>query len=477
MEDADQPAQWLDSKHLSTPVLPSSHNGKIDVQDQLMFGWSIPVVWIQGQPESNKKSLQNPENAHESTKGNGVLGAGLLHVPDSSSESLSLAEHHIFLLALYIFGKNFHVVNKFMGNKGMQNVLSYYYGKFYKTGEHQKWLRYKKMKGNNKTIPGKNIFSDWRQEELFSCLFPHVTGECRTSLTQGSKMFEDGELSFETYVFSVRDIVGIDRLIESIGIGKGKRDLTSRAKKPVEKKILPHEYSYLTTEQIVNLLNHDNELNKEKLSELFWEAVWPRLLARGWHSEQTTNYAFQSSKNTLVFLAPGITKFSRRGLHKGIQYFESFKDVLNKVASGPQLLELEPIHDRPVSPPTKQVHMQFTIVDGVVRKCELRSMSDIEPTDMQESFSSGDSGETIQDSNSPPDSDGGEPLLPVEPFVFHETVTNQPKLPNPMDAGANTDVDVALNGQRQSTRKRLLTAKALEALATEYMKPKKKKTN
>lgn len=214
MEDADQPVQWLQLEQSSAPedifgepvtktrigdeyqaqiphlmtenerlqliVLPSSHDREIDIEEKLMFGHSIPVAWIQDQPKSNGKTIKNQAKAKGSAKGK----SSLLPVPVSSIESLSPDEHQSFVLALYIFGKNFGVVNRFIGNKGMRNVLSYYYGKFYKTDEHKKWLRYKKMKGNKKTMPGKIIFSDWRQDELFFRLFPRVTDTSITSLKQ-----------------------------------------------------------------------------------------------------------------------------------------------------------------------------------------------------------------------------------------------------------------------------------------------------
>ncbi|MBA0825821.1 hypothetical protein Goarm_010737, partial [Gossypium armourianum] len=98
--------------------------------------------------------------------------------------------------------------------------------------------------------------------------------------------------------------------------------------------------STLTSVDIINFLTGDFRLSKARCSDLFWEAVWPRLLARGWHSEQPKDQVFPGSKNSLVFLMPGVKKFSRR-LVKGNHYFDSVSDVLNKVASEPGLLELE----------------------------------------------------------------------------------------------------------------------------------------
>ncbi|THU63339.1 hypothetical protein C4D60_Mb01t14730 [Musa balbisiana] len=99
--------------------------------------------------------------------------------------------------------------------------------------------------------------------------------------------------------------------------------------------------SSLTSGDIIKFLTGDFRLSKAKSNDLFWEAVWPRLLARGWHSEQPRDISFVASKHSLVFLIPGIKKFSRKKLVKGNHYFDSVSDVLNKVASDPTLLELE----------------------------------------------------------------------------------------------------------------------------------------
>lgn len=537
-------------------------SAKTEVQNQFEFDLSIPVIWV---PKS------------------GLLGSGndndLLPVPGSSAESWNVIEHDSFLLGLYIFGKNLRIVNKFVGNKGMPNVLSYYYGKFYRSGEHQKWSTYRK-KRSRKSVPGKKIFNGWRRQELLSRLLPNVTDECKTSLTQITRTFEEGNLSFEKYVLTLRDTVGIDLLVEAVAIGKEKRDLlTSRAKKPLKNKKLHSACSSLETEEILNLLKDGIGLSKERLNDLFWEAVWPRLLARGWHSEQPRNYLFQKSKHSLVFLAPGVEKFSRRSLERGSQYFDSFTDVLNKVASEPQLLDRQTNLDQVVHPcakdssDDKQDLMKYTIVDtslvGAVKVKELRSLPVFEP-DIQASLSvSGDTEpETAEDSrnkdvthggvdspdsetmvnhldpvvsriedkkmdisstngqsvrklklifkpkakrlritnlaepisenselmstrnenssgedeamekkrksividlNNPrvaPGSDGDGSLVSGKPSVFGEPTSSQ---------GANTDQYPVTNGQRQSTRNRPLTTKALEALANGFLNPKKKR--
>ncbi|KAF7817909.1 putative homeodomain transcription factor superfamily protein [Senna tora] len=56
---------------------------------------------------------------------------------------------------------------------------------------------------------------------------------------------------------------------------------------------------------------------------------------------EAVGIGFVSSRDYLVFLIPGVKKFSRRKLVKGNHYFDSVSDVLSKVVSEPNLLELE----------------------------------------------------------------------------------------------------------------------------------------
>ena len=69
------------------------------------------------------------------------------------------------------------------------------------------------------------------------------------------------------------------------------------------------------------------------------------MLASGWHSAQPKKQAcVPGAKDTLVFLTPGVEKFSR-GLVKGKHYFVPVMDVLDKVGSEPELLELHAEND------------------------------------------------------------------------------------------------------------------------------------
>ncbi|GKB00777.1 homeodomain-like protein [Tanacetum coccineum] len=376
---AQIPSLMNKNEQLKLISSPDCHDAKTDVQNNFKFDLSIPITWIHNHRQKKEETLMEIQAKGKS----GILGSGtdngLLAVPCLSiEESWSLIEQDSFILGLYIFGKNLRVVNKFMGNKGMPHVLSYYYGKFCKSDQHQKWSTYSK-KILIKYSPGKKFLKGWRRQELLSRLLAHVTDECKTRLTQVISTYEEGKLSFEKYVFELRNTVGIELLVEAVAIGKEKQDLTTMEKKRSRKKMKRGSFK---TEEIINILKDRIGLSKARLTEIFWEGVWPRLLAKGWHSEQPTSYA---SKPSLVFLAPGVAKFSRRDLMKGNQYFDSFTELLNKVASEPQLLENE--HEQ--SSEDRQDLMLYTIVDtslvGLVKVRELTTSSDSEHADMQTS--------------------------------------------------------------------------------------------
>ncbi|GKD47074.1 hypothetical protein Tco_1271719, partial [Tanacetum coccineum] len=341
MEDVDKRVEWLhcepnfagdifgepqkitrigDEYQAQIPSLMTKNDDvKTDDQDHFDFGLSIPVTWVRSQHKKKKKKNKKERIAIEAKGKSGKIDSKrknrLLALPCSSvEESWSVIEPDSIILGLYIFGKNLRVVNKFMGNKGMPHVISFYYGKFYRSEQHQKWSMYIK-KRRTKSSPCRKTLRGLRRQELLSRLLPNVSDECKTRLTQVISAFDEGTLSFDDYVFALRDSVGIKLLVEAVAVGKEKQDLTA---------------------------NDKRRSRKKRLNEVFWEAVWPRLLANGWHSEQPTTYA---SKQSLVFLPPDVEKFSKRGLEKGSQYFDSLTEVLNKVASHPHLLGNEPDQD------------------------------------------------------------------------------------------------------------------------------------
>ncbi|KAL2336777.1 hypothetical protein Fmac_011223 [Flemingia macrophylla] len=266
-------------------------------------------------------------------------------VPGTLNNSWSEDDAKSFLLGLFIFGKNFIKIKKFLENKGMGEIMSFYYGTFYKSDEHRRWSDCRKIKGR-KCIIGQKLLTGQRQHELLSRLIPHVSEESRETLLQVSQLYVEGRASLEEYIFSIKSTVGLGVLVEAVGIGKEKGDLTSpTVELGKNNRVFPFPtskaWSSLGPSDIIKHLTGGFRLSKAKSNDLFWEAVWPRLLARGWHSEQPKNQSYVRSKDYLVFLIPGVKKFSRRKLVKGDHYFDSVSDVLSKIVAEPNLLELE----------------------------------------------------------------------------------------------------------------------------------------
>ncbi|XP_074354273.1 uncharacterized protein LOC141693154 [Apium graveolens] len=269
-------------------------------------------------------------------------------LPGLATNALQGIDYDSFLLGLYVFGKNLRLVKQFVGSRKMGDILANYYGKFYRTAEYVRWSQSRKMK-TRRCIQGERIFTGWRLHELLSRMFSHVSEESKRLLIEVSNRFREEKISLEDYVFSLKDMVGVSVLVEAISIGKGKLDLTGTATDPSRTTQVPHTRpeipsgqacSSLTKGEIIKFLT-GVRLSKAKAGDLFWEAVWPRLLARGWHSEAPEDEVYTGSNTSLVFLVPGVKKFSRRKLKKGSHYFDSLTDVLQKVAAEPGHLELE----------------------------------------------------------------------------------------------------------------------------------------
>lgn len=95
-------------------------------------------------PEVIDKTLENGMNTGVSVK-NKYIGHYL--VPGSSSVSWNEIEEVAFTIGLHIFGKNFVLVKKFIGNKTMEDILTFYYGKFYQSENYRRWDEYMKIHG------------------------------------------------------------------------------------------------------------------------------------------------------------------------------------------------------------------------------------------------------------------------------------------------------------------------------------------
>ncbi|KAG8372958.1 hypothetical protein BUALT_Bualt12G0121200 [Buddleja alternifolia] len=328
-----------------------SHSSTEACIQNFSIGLPIPLTWTKspnhdgpenfGPFDSKINGEVKPEEESRASHGKGQrLVPGL-------NECWSDADKASFLLGLYIFLKNFVAVRRFLETKGTGAIMSLYYGKFYGRAEFRRWLECRKSK-SKKCVFGQRIFSGLRQQELLARIFPRVSEELRNALLEVSKTFGEEKMSLEDYVSSLKAMVGMNILVEAVGIGSGKQDLTGMAFEPSKSnQAIPlrpeiptgKACSSLTTSEINKFLSGDYRLSKARSNDLFWEAVWPRLLARGWHSEQP------HSKNCLVFLGPGVKKFSRRKLVKGEHYFDSVTDVLSKVAKEPALIELDEEND------------------------------------------------------------------------------------------------------------------------------------
>uniref|UniRef100_A0ACD5WY06 Uncharacterized protein n=1 Tax=Avena sativa TaxID=4498 RepID=A0ACD5WY06_AVESA len=253
-----------------------------------------------------------------------------------SSSLWSGAEAECFLLGLYIFGKNLNLLSRFVGNKTVGNVLSYYYGKFYKRDAYKRWSDCRKAR-TRRCVLGEHVFTGWRQQEIISRLKSIIFKEAHDSLVEIFKSFNNGQTSLEDLVFAIKSIVGTEAFVEAVGISKGKDDLTGFVLDPSKRnQILSvhpdmptgKDCSLLASEDIIKFLTGGFRISKTRSNDLFWEAVWPRLIVR-------------PTKNCIVFLVPGIKKFSRSKLTKGTHYFDSVSDVLTRVAVDPVLLEQE----------------------------------------------------------------------------------------------------------------------------------------
>ncbi|KAI3679019.1 hypothetical protein L6452_38326 [Arctium lappa] len=363
----------------------------------------IPVTWVRSnQPKTSNENAIESNDARESATVDGEL----IPLPGLWIEPWSAIEHGSFLLGIYVFPKNFRLVKRLIGSKRMRSVISYYYRDFHKSGAHDIWSKWR-----NDTLKrpcyARKLFTGWNHQELISRLSSNVTDECKDRLIKDGTKYIEGRLSLTRFVFALKENVGMNLLIEAVAIGQEDRDLLEfrpisdwfyvNIEVPIGNACSSH-----TPQEILKILKGDVRLSKARSSDLFWNAVWPRLLARGWHCVQPRNNGLQNSKN-LVFLVPGVVaELSRNELTKGVHYFDSLTDVLSKVASEPELLELESNPDEPVGSDANQDPQDyvetnvpqsdrdlklFTIVDissdrdrdGVIKSIELPSLPVSEP--------------------------------------------------------------------------------------------------
>lgn len=134
-----------------------------------------PVNVAPGFRESDKSDLQR-ERCKTSEQRSFPL-------PCSLGDSWDDKEQAAFLLGLYIFGKNLVFVQKFVESKNMGDMLTFYYGKFYRSERYRRWSECRKMR-SRKCIYGQKIFTGSRQQELLSRLLSHLPEEHHNALLE-----------------------------------------------------------------------------------------------------------------------------------------------------------------------------------------------------------------------------------------------------------------------------------------------------
>nr|GEX41600.1 homeodomain-like protein [Tanacetum cinerariifolium] len=110
-----------------------------------LIGLDIPIVWIY-------HILQNLENDLGNMKNENLVSL----VPGRALESWNELERESFLLGLYIFGKNFARLRRFIESKKVGDILSYYYGIFYKSDEYERWSDCRKSRGKKCILGPRN---------------------------------------------------------------------------------------------------------------------------------------------------------------------------------------------------------------------------------------------------------------------------------------------------------------------------------
>lgn len=232
---AEIPSIITEAEHLNLLTNPT-YSEIFDVSHPFLMGLPIPVMWIHGVSDIKDEGLVSTKIPDDAANANESIDAssgeknyiklknksfelefepfrfGINHgeesrpekfepiltsemnfhhfqskrgypVPGFSSGSWSDAEVDIFLLGLYIYGKNFFQIKRFMETKDMGKILSLYYGKFYGSDAYRRWSDSRKIK-RKKCVTGRKIFTGWRQQEFLSRLFTHVSEEVQNTLLE-----------------------------------------------------------------------------------------------------------------------------------------------------------------------------------------------------------------------------------------------------------------------------------------------------
>lgn len=188
------------------PLVAASHLVKqsgdseitANITDTFSTGLSLPLMWAHCKSESScsngtLESVTSEEGHVIYENGSCIELKTELHQPSGKyllpglldDQSWTDIEYNSFVLGLYVFGKNLNLLKKFIGTKSMGDILSFYYGKFYKSKGYSRWSECRKLK-TRRCIFGQKIFTGWRQQELMSRLFSHVPTDRQTTLIEVS---------------------------------------------------------------------------------------------------------------------------------------------------------------------------------------------------------------------------------------------------------------------------------------------------
>jgi len=151
----------------NTDVADSIHH---NIQIEL----PIPVTWVKSSDMRQETKIEVHEEHRQKER---ILVSG------SQRDNWTEIEEAGFVLGLYIFRKNFVKVKKIIGNKKMEDIFSFYFGKFRTSDKYQRWSGCRKMK-SRKCIFGHIIFREPRQHELLFRLLPNVSEEYQNKLLE-----------------------------------------------------------------------------------------------------------------------------------------------------------------------------------------------------------------------------------------------------------------------------------------------------
>jgi len=160
------PSMLKKSEQLSLRMNPADSEAVHDQSLSFAIGLPIPVTLIHNEMCGYHGDINSCQLA-----------------PGRLSSSWSDADKQSFLLGLFMFGKNFIQIKRFLENKSMGEILSFYYGEFYKTDGYRRWSEYRRKKGG-KRMTGQKLFTGPRQQELLSRLITHVSEESQDTLLQ-----------------------------------------------------------------------------------------------------------------------------------------------------------------------------------------------------------------------------------------------------------------------------------------------------